>query len=302
MHRTTRRARGPRMPGTRFSLRRNTALFIAALMMTAAGGAVAATAPVHTRSVAYEDVRITYLDQGSGPAILMIPSLGRGAHDFDDLAGRVSAAGFRVIRIQPRGVDGSTGPMRGLTFHDLAADVAHVIRSAGVGRAVVLGHDDGNRIARATAAYYPDLVSAVILVGSGGKIPPDPLALHALEATFNADLSPEAHLQAVGTAFFAPGHDPSVWRDGWYAATAHMEHDAGTHTPTSDWWTAGSAPVLVIQGEQDRIAPPQNAAAIKAELGARAEVRYLDHAGHALLPERPNALARIVVDYLKHRR
>jgi pimeloyl-ACP methyl ester carboxylesterase len=265
------------------------------------GVALAAVPPVQTRTVAYDHVKLTYLDQGSGPAIVMIPSLGRGAHDFDDLAARVAAAGFRVLRLQPRGIDGSVGPMTGITLRDLASDVDHVIADSGAKRAVVLGHDDGNRIARATAVYFPGDVAAVVLVGCGGKSPPDREAAMALKATFDPSLAPYEHRQMVAVAFFAPGHDASVWQGGWYPRTADMERVAGRATPTDVWWTSGHAPLLVVQGRQDRIAPPQNAEMLKADVGARAEVHYIDGAGHALLPEQPEKLAAILIDYLKRR-
>jgi pimeloyl-ACP methyl ester carboxylesterase len=58
----------------------------------------------------------------------------------------------------------------------------------------------------------------------------------------------------------------------------------------------------VVQGDQDRIAPPQNAALLKADVGARAEVVYVDHAGHALLPEQPKAVADAIIAYLRKAR
>src|SRR5690349_9149012 len=55
--------------------------------------------------------RIEVLAQGSGPVIVLLPSLGRGAEDFDEIAERIAAAGFRVIRPEPRGIGRSAGPM-----------------------------------------------------------------------------------------------------------------------------------------------------------------------------------------------
>ena len=188
--------------------------------------------------------------------------------------------------------------MTGLTLRDLASDVTHTITGSGLQKAVVLGHDDGNRTARATAAYFPDRVSAVILVGCGGKVRPDPEAWAALQASFDETLPPDVHLAKVATAFFAPGDDPSPWRGGWYPKVAAMERAAGAGTPISDWWTAGSARLLVVQGDNDRIAPPANADMLKADVGARAEVVHLAPAGHALLPEQPERLAKVVIDFL----
>jgi pimeloyl-ACP methyl ester carboxylesterase len=254
---------------------------------------------VHVTKVRYGDVRLTVLDQGAGPVVVMIPSLGRGAEDFDDLACRVSAAGFRVIRPQPRGVEGSRGPIEGVSLRDLASDIAHVITASGAGRAVVLGHADGNRTARATAAYFPQKVSAVILLAAGGKVPAEPDARAALRDSLNTALPDSVRLPQIAKAFFAPGHDPAVWRDGWYPDAARIEIAAGAATPLGDWWAAGAAPVLVVQADEDRIAPPGNAVLVAQDLGARARIVHLANAGHAMLPEQPAAIAAIVIAYLE---
>jgi pimeloyl-ACP methyl ester carboxylesterase len=52
----------------------------------------------------------------------------------------VSAAGFTLLRPQPRGIAESRGNMTGVTFHELAADIAWVIRELGGDNAIVLGH------------------------------------------------------------------------------------------------------------------------------------------------------------------
>src|SRR5258707_8918423 len=73
------------------------------------------------------DVTIEGLAQGHGPCIVLLPSLGRGASDFDPIAARLARAGFRVLRPQPRGIGESRGPMTGIDLHDCAADIAAVI-------------------------------------------------------------------------------------------------------------------------------------------------------------------------------
>jgi pimeloyl-ACP methyl ester carboxylesterase len=287
--------------------RHGAAIFLLALSMAAGARAAATTCAgppprVHATEVAYDDVMLSVLDQGAGPVVVMIPSLGRGAGDFDDLACRVSAAGFRVIRPQPRGVEGSRGPSKGVTLRDLASDIAHVITASGAGRAVVLGHADGNRTARATAAYFPQKVSAVILLAAGGKVPAAPDIRAALRDALNTSLPDDVRLPQIAKAFFAPGHDPAVWRDGWYPDAANIEIAAGAATPLGDWWTAGSAPVLVVQADEDRIASPANATLVAQDLGARARIVHLPDAGHAMLPEQPDRIAHIVIAYLEQSR
>ena len=110
----------------------------------------------------------TYVD-GDGPTLVILPSYGRdGGEDYDDLTARTSRAGWQVLRPQPRGIAGSTGPMKDVTLHDLADDVAAVIRGLGGGRAVLLGHAFGHAVSRMVATVHPDLVAAVVLAASQG--------------------------------------------------------------------------------------------------------------------------------------
>ncbi|MCQ3812268.1 MAG: alpha/beta hydrolase, partial [Acidimicrobiia bacterium] len=75
---------------------------------------------------------------GEGPLVVMLPSMGRGAGDFDQLAGDVAAAGYRVACPEPRGLGASAVPDRQETLSTLAADVAAVITGLGGGPAVVV--------------------------------------------------------------------------------------------------------------------------------------------------------------------
>ncbi len=235
---------------------------------------------------------------GEGPTVMMIPSLGRGARDFDDLSARVAAAGYRCLAPEPRGIGGSTGALDDLSMADLAADAAAVVRSLGGGRATVVGHAFGNRVARMLATDHAEVVESVVLLACGGIVQPEPEIHEALFAVFDVELSDDQHLAHVATAFFAPGNDPGVWFDGWHGGVAFFQGRATANQPVAHWWGAGSAPVLVVQPADDLLAPPANADRIKADLGARARLVTIDDAGHALLPEQPEAVAAALLEWL----
>lgn len=62
-------------------------------------GATVQAQPRTSEIVSGNGVTIETYVQGSGPAIVMLPSTGRdGGEDFDDVAARLQAAGFRVLR------------------------------------------------------------------------------------------------------------------------------------------------------------------------------------------------------------
>src|SRR5712692_1942543 len=77
---------------------------------------------------------ITVHVRGTGPLVALVPSLGRAASDFDELAGRLVGAGYTTAAIDPRGLDGE-GVRELLTLHDLAEDTAFAIKSLALGPA-----------------------------------------------------------------------------------------------------------------------------------------------------------------------
>src|SRR3984885_13557276 len=170
----------------------------------------------------YDDVRIEVLAEGSGPLIVMLPSRGRGAEDFEGVADEMVKAGFRVLRPQPRGAALSRGPMQDLTLHDLAQDVAAVIRNAGDGGpAIVVGHAFGSWVARMTAVDHPELVRGVVMVAAAAKAYPAgfPGAKELSEAVRKSQdpaLGDRERLHYLQLAFCAPGNDASVWLGGSY--------------------------------------------------------------------------------------
>lgn len=235
----------------------------------------------------------------SGPPIVMLASLGRPGSDFDEVAQALGRAGYRVTLPEPRGIGDSSGPMEKLSLHDLAEDVAHVIETVAKAPVMLIGHAFGNRLARTTAADRPELVSRVGLLACGGLIEMPEKARKALIGCFDEKLSPEEHIECVRYGFFARSNDPEVWHDGWHRDVMLMQSSAVRCTPVEDWWEAGGQPMLVVQALEDAIALPANAHDLKARLGARATLVELPNAGHAMLPEQPARIARIIRDYLE---
>src|ERR1051325_4376847 len=144
-----------------------TSLLLAAALL---GGVTMASATERrTELVRYNDIQIEVVAEGAGPAVVLLPSLARDSDDYDEVAEGLAAAGYRVLRPKPRGVGRSTGPMTGISLHDLARDIAEVVKALGGGKAIVAGHAYGNWVARMTATDHPDLVRGVAIVAAAAK-------------------------------------------------------------------------------------------------------------------------------------
>lgn len=252
------------------------------------------TRHVVTSAQASIDTRV----DGHGPAVVVIPSYGRDAGgDFDALTEALVAAGYRVLRPQPRGVASSAGPMSDVTFADMADDVAGVIDELAGGPAVLLGHAFGNFVARATAVHQPDQVAAVILAAASGRTV-DPLVNSAPMRAGDPTLPEATRLAALRMAFFAPGHDASIWLTGWYPETLAMQVDCVHRTDVAHYWGAGDAPVLEIIAALDPFHHRSEWGDLRARYGDRVTTTVIDDASHALFPEQPAAVAATVIEYL----
>jgi pimeloyl-ACP methyl ester carboxylesterase len=277
-------------------------VFMIAAAVVIIGSSAAIAAPkISDKMVKNGDAQIEYLVQGHGPIIVLLPSLGRGAGDFDVIASELAAAGFRVIRPQPRGIGKSTGPMKGITLHDLASDVSDVIGAENHGKKVIVaGHAFGGFISRMVATDRPDLVRADILIAAGaGKKPSPPKARQAIKDSANASLPEAERLAALQYVFFAPGNDPHIWLTGWYPDVLAAQRLAGDATPSNVYFRGGTAPILDIQPEEDRIVPVSDSDILKTELAPRVTVVLIPNAGHALIVEQPKEVSETIISYAK---
>ncbi|MDH6590542.1 pimeloyl-ACP methyl ester carboxylesterase [Variovorax sp. TBS-050B] len=250
------------------------------------------------------EIQIEYADEGAGPAICMLPSLARSGRDYDVVAAMLAREGFRVLRPEPRGVGRSTGPMQSLDMHDFAADVAAVLDQARTGPVVVVGHAWGSQPARALAADRPDLVCGVVMAAaSAGKVPPGSdekpygRLRDAIDGAGDPRLPEAQRIDCLRRAFFAPGHDPRVWLDGWSVAAHEAQSHARRVTPVDDYFSAGlKVPILDLQAEHDAVVIPN---VMKPHLGDRVTVAVIRDAGHAMAPEQPRAMADAIAAFAR---
>jgi pimeloyl-ACP methyl ester carboxylesterase len=188
--------------------------------------------------------------------------------------------------------------MTDVTLHDFASDIGAVIRQLGGDSAIVVGHAYGNWVARMTAVDHPKLVRGVVIAAAAAKQIPTELSA-AVTAAGNLSLPDADRLAALRLAFFAPGHDPTVWLTGWHPEIRDSQRAAALATPQAEWWSAGKAPLLELQAALDPFKPPEKRAEMRDEFGARVTVVVIEDASHALIPEQPAAVAQAIAGWAR---
>ena len=259
-----------------------------------------AAEPVTRHFVVRGDAKLEVLAQGKGPLIVLLPSLGRGAHDFDAMVDRIVDAGFRVLRPEPRGIGQSTGPWNDMNLQDLAADIAAVIEHEKQGPAFVVGHAFGNRVSRMLATDRPELVKAVSLIAANvGRNPSPPNVRAAIRMSADLKAPDDERVKAMQFVFFAPGSDARVWLTGWYPDVLAAQRIAGDRTSRELDYAAGKAPILYIQPSHDPLARVDEADEYKHAIGDRVTVVVVPNSAHAVIVEQPATVSDALIAYAK---
>lgn len=259
---------------------------------------------VAMRVQAEDGVELWWDREGEGPAVLLVPGRGDPSDLFPaELSAVLVAAGFSVVRWDPRdtGLSGDGGDQ--YTVATLADDAVRVLDAAGVERAHVLGISMAGLVLGHLATRHRSRVRSLTFVSAMSPDPeagfgedlfapleggePDRLAdlVRAMGSTTGADLAWAAALLDRGDERAAPRpdavrrHQDAAFRLDWPA----LEDLRGIEVPT-----------LVVHGRLDRVLPVAHAEALGAAIPG-STVIVIDDMGH--IPRRHDwhAIAEQVV-------
>jgi len=108
-------------------------------------------------------LKFAYLEQGTGPLVLLLHGFPDTAHTWDASMAAIAAAGFRAVAPFTRGYFPTEVPADGKYDTDtLGADVIALIGALGEKAAIVVGHDWGASAAYAAASMAPDTVRLLV--------------------------------------------------------------------------------------------------------------------------------------------
>jgi pimeloyl-ACP methyl ester carboxylesterase len=109
-------------------------------------------------------LRFAYLEEGSGPLVLLLHGFPDTAHTWDELRPRIAAKGYRAVSPFMRGYAPSGIPDRDTDQETLARDALALIEALGASEAIVIGHDFGAAAAYGAAGIGPDRVKKLVTI------------------------------------------------------------------------------------------------------------------------------------------
>jgi 3-oxoadipate enol-lactonase len=254
-----------------------------------------------------DGAEIAYLDEGHGPALLLLHAFPLELRMWDDQAAALRSR-FRVVRFDVRGFGGSSAGPTPLSMERIADDASALLDRLEIERVALVGCSMGGYAAFAFARRHPDRLSALALLDTRAEA--DSEEARRNRATLAARVlaeGPAALLTALLPRLLGEssrrGSPELVARvSEWIRAVAPAAAAAAlfalaARADASATLAAIRVPVLVAAGEEDVITPPAEAEALAA---AFADGRYapIPRAGHLANLENPEAINAVLSGFL----
>ena len=251
---------------------------------------------IPTKTVTAAGVTFAYRDLGprSGVPVILLNHLAAVLDNWDPRVVDGIAAQHRVITFDNRGIGASTGTTPD-TVEAMATDAIAFVRALGLDEVDLLGFSLGGMVAQVIVAREPRLVRRLILAGTGpaGGVGIDKVTGVTISDSVKATLTfkdpkenlfftKTAHGKAEAKKFVARLKERKSDRGesiaiGAFRTQLKAIHSWGTAAP-ADLSTVGQ-PVLVANGDHDRMVPTSNSHDLASRIPDAKLVIYPD-AGH----------------------
>jgi pimeloyl-ACP methyl ester carboxylesterase len=262
-------------------------------------------------------MRISYVDVGDGPTVLLLHGLGHSTHGWRKVIAPIAAAGYRVMAVDLPGFGYSDRP-GGYSIDNYVAFVDHWLDLHCIERAAVVGNSMGGAIAAAVAGRRPERVSAAVLVDPGGfgrevswmlRI----AGLRIVRGALGRRISAWQVRRGLRLVFFDPSciEDEEVQRIVEISALpgareAFLEITHGTISLRGVRPAMGlgdipkdiTAPTLIMWGDRDRIIPVSQAELAHQAI-PHAHLVILEKCGHCPQLEMPDRFSDVVLRFFQ---
>ena len=186
------------------------------------------------------------------------------------------------------------------TIADYATVMLAFLDALEIEQAVVTGHSMGGAVALTLALEAPDRVAGLVLVATGARLRVAPAILEHIHDDFKGVV--ETVLQWA----YSPNAPEDLLRLGRKhmldntPAVLYGDFLACDTFDVRERLVAITTPTLVVGGSADRMTPPKFSSLL-AEQIVGAQLHILENAGHMLIVEQPDEVARVMQAWLRSR-
>ncbi|MER7795883.1 alpha/beta hydrolase [Microbacterium sp. NPDC096154] len=269
------------------------------------------------RHLIVDGSRIAYRDRGDGEPVVFIHGTPSYSHEWRHVVPGIEAAGYRVITYDLLGYGDSERPLdKDTSVGGQTELLGHILDALGVERATIVSHDIGGAIGQRFALFHPDRVARLMLMDtvSYDSWPSETWQTIREHIDEYVSISPQEFEQLLTkqlrmtvedqAAMEGPELDAFLWphRTG-VGRASFFQHQVSHYDSTYTQEIAGrlgelTAPVRILWGEHDRWQPLAYAHRLLRDL-PNASLAVLPGAGHFLMEDDPEWVAREVLDFLR---
>lgn len=256
------------------------------------------------------DIQMHYEIQGEGEPLLLIAGIGQDHQTWGLMAPQLKTH-VQLILPDNRGVGQTDMPDMTYTVELMASDFLALLDTLKIPSAHVAGHSLGAAIAFEMGRGDPERVRKVVMMS--GLYPGPQVAMpspEAMELLTDRSGDPEDLVKRGTRLATAPGFEqrqPALFNMLVQAGLSRTQPPkiyerqsaAGGLYVQSDHAAEGfEPPLLLIYGEHDQVAPPENGKRIQSAI-TEAEMILVPDAGHFLHIEQPGVVADAILDFLE---
>ena len=283
---------------------------------------------IPAKKVHVGDIDIAYKMLGKGDPILLFNGASDGMDAWDPSFLEGLSSNHTVIAFDTRGIGNTTTGSKPYTYQQLANDSAGLLDALKIPKADVMGYSLGSYIAEQLAIMFPDKVNSLLLVGSscGGKDhTPKPPKLIKLQSDIvnkslnNVSISHEEMKELVSASLGSGWirlHPESLdipanittlqqLKPGLPPEIANNQNNVGKHWEDNPNWSGAcdelaklAKPTLVITGTDDNMYQPHVNSLKIVEKIPGAWLVQIEDAGHAVMDQYPEEMAKILNTFL----
>ena len=252
--------------------------------------------------------RVAVEEEGDGPVVVCVHGLGGSSNTYTPLM--PALARHRVVRVDLPGSGRSQSVEGALSIERYVETLLGICDRLGITRAHWVGHSMGTIVCQHIAATHPKLVASVALFGP--LIAPPDAARTAMKARAAKAREGAAGMQEITQTLLQAAISAdtrqrlpvvvafvreSLMRQEGDAYARSCEALAGAQAAAVEQI---EAPVLLVTGDEDGVAPPQAVRAMADRLHRAASKRVvvLPKCGHWTPVERPDECQRELREFL----
>ena len=260
-----------------------------------------------TKFLMQKNGRIAYDDQGNGPLVICVPSMGDVRAEYRFLIPQLVSEGYRTVSMDVRGMGESSTEWEDYSVVGVGQDMIALIRELNASPAVIIGTSMAAGAAVWAAAEAPDLIRGMLLVGPFVRGDGNWFLETLFLLLFARPWGPSMWTKYYSSLY--PSCKPDDFAEysrllrenlketGRQEGLMHMLR--ASKRASEDRLPAVKQPSLVIMGSKDPDFKKPEAEASWVAESLRTRYTMIENAGHYPHAEMPDRVGPLMLDFIK---